>query len=287
MATITATGAAESSSGVQIRKRPGGPFRWIRSHIIPIIGVGVLFYMFLPIFVVVVMSFNDPAGRYNYTWNHFSTDAWTNFCGVAGMCDSLVLSLFIGVVATAGAVILGTLVAFAIGRYSFRGRASSNLLVFMPMATPEVVMGSSLLTLFVAMSFATGITTILIAHVMFCLSFVVVTVKARIASLDPRLEQAAMDLYADEKTTFWKVTFPQVLPGIVGASLLAFSLSFDDFIITNFNSGSSVTFPMFVWGSAQRGTPPQINVVGSLMFFISLAIVLLGQVYQRRRAKKA
>ena len=287
MATVTATSAAPSSGGVQIRKRPGGPFRWIRSHIIPIIGVGVLFYMFLPIFVVVVMSFNDPAGRYNYTWNHFSTDAWTNFCGVAGMCDSLVLSLFIGVVATVGAVILGTLVAFAIGRYSFRGRAGSNLLVFMPMATPEVVMGSSLLTLFVAMSFATGVTTILIAHVMFCLSFVVVTVKARIASLDPRLEQAAMDLYADEKTTFWRVTFPQVLPGIVGASLLAFSLSFDDFIITNFNSGSSVTFPMFVWGSAQRGTPPQINVVGSLMFFISLAIVLLGQVLQRRRAKKA
>lgn len=287
MATVTAPVSTASSGAVQIRKRPGGPFRWIRSRIIPIIGVGVLFYMFLPIFVVVVMSFNDPAGRYNYTWNHFSTDAWTNFCGVAGMCDSLVLSLTIGIIATAGAVVLGTLVAFAIGRYSFRGRASSNLLVFMPMATPEVVMGSSLLTLFVALSFATGITTILIAHIMFCLSFVVVTVKARIASLDPRLEQAAMDLYADEKTTFWRVTFPQVLPGIVGASLLAFSLSFDDFIITNFNSGSSVTFPMFVWGSAQRGTPPQINVVGSLMFFISLAVVLLGQVLQRRRAKKA
>jgi len=285
MATVTAPGAA--SSAPKIQKRPSGPIRWIRSHIIPILGIGVLFYMFLPIFVVVVMSFNDPAGRYNYTWNHFSTDAWTNFCGVAGMCDSLMLSLFIGVVATAGAVVLGTLVAFAIGRFSFRGRASSNLLVFMPMATPEVVMGSSLLTLFVALSFATGITTILIAHIMFCLSFVVVTVKARIASLDPRLEQAAMDLYADENTTFWRVTFPQVLPGIVGASLLAFSLSFDDFIITNFNSGSSVTFPMFVWGSAQRGTPPQINVVGSLMFFISLGIVLLGQVLQRRRAKKA
>ncbi|MFN8158349.1 MAG: ABC transporter permease [Candidatus Nanopelagicales bacterium] len=287
MATATAPSAAPASSSIKIRKRPGGPFRWIRSHIIPIIGVGVLFYMFLPIFVVVVMSFNDPAGRYNYTWNHFSTNAWTDFCGVAGMCDSLYLSLFIGLVATAGSVVLGTLVAFAIGRYRFRGRASSNLLVFMPMATPEVVMGSSLLTLFVGFQIATGVTTILIAHVMFCLSFVVVTVKARISSLDPRLEQAAMDLYADEKTTFWKVTFPQVLPGIVGASLLAFSLSFDDFIITNFNSGSSVTFPMFVWGSAQRGTPPQINVVGSLMFFISLAVVLIGQVLQRRRARKA
>jgi spermidine/putrescine transport system permease protein len=155
----------------------------------------------------------------------------------------------------------------------------------MPMATPEVVMGSSLLTLFVAMSFARGLPTILIAHIMFCLSFVVVTVKARIAGLDPRLEQAAMDLYADERTTFWKVTFPLVLPGIVGASLLAFSLSFDDFIVTNFNSGSTVTFPMYVWGAAQRGTPPQINVVGSLMFLVSLAIVLVAQVVQRRRAK--
>jgi spermidine/putrescine transport system permease protein len=137
----------------------------------------------------------------------------------------------------------------------------------------------------VTLTFARGITTILIAHVMFCLSFVVVTVKARIAGLDPRLEQAAMDLYADERTTFWKVTFPLVLPGIVGASLLAFSLSFDDFIVTNFNSGSTVTFPMYVWGAAQRGTPPQINVVGSLMFLVSLAIVLVAQVVQRRRAK--
>jgi spermidine/putrescine transport system permease protein len=258
---------------------------WVRRRIIPILGLGVLFYMFLPIFVVVAFSFNKPNGRYNYQWVQFSTEAWTNLCDVGGMCDALQLSLMLGVVATLGAVILGTLVAFAIGRYRFRGRSATNLLVFMPMATPEVVMGSSLLTLFVALNFARGLPTILIAHIMFCLSFVVVTVKARIASLDPRLEQAAMDLYADEKTTFWKVTFPLVLPGIVGASLLAFSLSFDDFIVTNFNSGSTVTFPMFVWGAAQRGTPPQINVVGSLMFFVSLAIVLIGQVVQRRRAR--
>jgi spermidine/putrescine transport system permease protein len=267
--------------------RVNGLGRWTRQHIIPVLGLLVLLYMFLPIFVVVLFSFNQPNGRYNYTWVQFSTHAWTNLCEVSGMCDALWLSLFIGLVATVGAVILGTLVAFALGRYRFRGRSGSNLLVFMPMATPEVVMGSSLLTLFVALSFARGVSTILIAHVMFCLSFVVVTVKARIASLDPRLEQAAMDLYADERTTFWKVTFPQVLPGIVGAALLAFSLSFDDFIVTNFNSGSTVTFPMFVWGAAQRGTPPQINVVGSLMFFISLAIVLVGQVVQRRRAARA
>jgi spermidine/putrescine transport system permease protein len=283
MATLT---AASKHAPVGTRK-PGGPIRWVRARIIPIIGLGVLLYMFLPIFVVVAFSFNQPNGRYNYEWVQFSTNAWTNLCEVGGMCDALQLSLVIGLVATAASVVLGTLVAFAIGRYRFRGRSGSNLLVFMPMATPEVVMGSSLLTLFVALSFARGVSTILIAHIMFCLSFVVVTVKARIASLDPRLEQAAMDLYADERTTFWKVTFPQVLPGIVGASLLAFSLSFDDFIVTNFNSGSSVTFPMFVWGAAQRGTPPQINVVGSLMFFISLAIVLIGQVVQRRRQRAA
>ncbi len=285
MATTTATPPQHSAGVPRTTKRPSGPFRWVRERIIPIIGMFVLFYMFLPIFVVVAFSFNQPNGRFNYEWVKFSFDAWTNLCGVGGLCESLQLSLVIGLVATLGAVILGTLMAFGIARYRFRGRSGSNLLVFMPMATPEVVMGSSLLTWFVLLAFARGTTTILIAHVMFCLSFVVVTVKARIAGLDPRLEQAAMDLYANERTTFWRVTFPLVLPGIVGASLLAFSLSFDDFIVTNFNSGSTVTFPMFVWGAAQRGTPPQINVVGSLMFLVSLTIVLIAQVVQRRRKK--
>lgn len=284
MATDT---AAPGTRVVRTTKRPAGPIRWVRERIIPIIGSLVLLYMFLPIFVVILFSFNQPTGRFNYEWVKFSTQAWTNLCDPGGMCEALQLSLTIGLLATLGSVILGTLVAFAIARHRFRGRSATNLLIFMPMATPEVVMGSSLLTLFVAMNFARGLPTILIAHIMFCLSFVVVTVKARIAGLDPRLEQAAMDLYADEKTTFWKVTFPLVLPGIVGASLLAFSLSFDDFIVTNFNSGSTVTFPMYVWGAAQRGTPPQINVVGSLMFLVSLAIVLVAQVFQRRRAKAA
>ena len=286
MAVDTAYTPAPETKVARSTKRPRGPIRWVREHIIAIIGSLVLLYMFLPIFVVILFSFNTPTGRFNYTWTYNpSIEAWTNLCAPGGMCEALKLSLSIGLLATLGAVILGTLVAFAIGRHRFRGRSATNLLIFMPMATPEVVMGSSLLTLFVALSFARGLPTILIAHIMFCLSFVVVTVKARIAGLDPRLEQAAMDLYADERTTFWKVTFPLVLPGIVGASLLAFSLSFDDFIVTNFNSGSTVTFPMYVWGAAQRGTPPQINVVGSLMFLVSLAIVLIAQVVQRRRAK--
>jgi spermidine/putrescine transport system permease protein len=287
MAATTApvVGTAATASARRTTKRPSGPIRWVREHSIPIIGSLVLLYMFLPIFVVVLFSFNDPTGKTNYVWEGFTTHAWTSLCDVGGMCEALQLSLIIGVIATIGSVILGTLVAFAIGRYRFKGRSATNLLIFMPMATPEVVMGSSLLTWFVSLTLARGTATILIAHVMFCLSFVVVTVKARIASLDPRLEQAAMDLYANERTTFWRITFPLVLPGIVGASLLAFSLSFDDFIVTNFNSGSTITFPMFVWGAAQRGTPPQVNVVGSLMFFVSLGIVLVAQVVQRRRAK--
>ena len=169
-------------------------------------------------------------------------------------------------------------------RHRFRGRSSANLLVFLPMATPEVVMGSSLLTLFVSLQVPLGATTILLAHVMFCLSFVVVTVKARIAGLDPRLEQAAMDLYADERQTFLRVTLPLVAPGIGAAALLAFALSFDDYIITNFNaSASSITFPMYVWGAAARGTPVQINVVGTVMFVLALAVVAVGQLLSARR----
>ena len=163
-------------------------------------------------------------------------------------------------------------------RHRYRGRSTTNVLVFLPMATPEVVMGSSLLTLFVNLQVPLGATTILIAHIMFCISFVIVTVKARVAGLDPRLEQAAMDLYANERQTFLKVTLPLVAPGILAAALLSFALSFDDYIITNFTaSASSVTFPMYVWGTASRGTPVQINVVGTVMFLLALSAVGIGQ----------
>jgi spermidine/putrescine transport system permease protein len=269
------------------RRPPLGPVAWLREHVVMIAAVLALIYLMLPNVVVVIFSFNDPVGRFNYEWNTFSLDAWTNPCASAGMCEALGLSLRIGVLSTIVAVVLGTLVAFGLSRYRFRGRGPTNLLIFFPMATPEVVMGSSLLALFVnATIVPLGFWTILIAHIMFLLSFVVVTVKARLASLDPRLEQAAMDLYADERTTFWKITFPLVLPGIAAAALLAFALSFDDFIITNFNAGNRVTFPMFVWGAAQRGVPPQVNVVGAAMFLLALLVVVGGQLLSRRRARR-
>lgn len=281
MMVVTESRPATASPRPRLRR---GPLEWIREHIVLIAGLFALAYLLIPNLVVVVLSFNRPEGRFNYSWNTFSLDAWANPCAVGGMCDSLMLSLQIAVLSTLAAVALGTLAAFALTRHRFRGRGGTNVLIFFPMATPEVVMGSSLLALFVNTTIVPlGFWTILIAHIMFLLSYVIVTVKARLAVLDPRLEEAAMDLYADERTTFWRVTFPLALPGIVAAGLLAFALSFDDFIITNFNAGSEVTFPMFVWGAAQRGMPPQVNVIGTMMFAAALAAVLIGQLAGRRR----
>jgi spermidine/putrescine transport system permease protein len=261
--------------------------RWLGSRIVLIVALLVLLYMVLPVLVVILMSFNDPPGRLGYRFGSFTLDNWANICGPYQLCSSVWLSVRIGLLATLVAVILGALMSFALVRHRFRGRTATNLLLFLPMATPEVVMGSSLLTLFVNASLAgrLGFWTIFVAHVMFCLSFVVVTVKARLSGMDPRLEQAAMDLYANEWTTFWKVTFPGIFPGILSAALLSFSLSFDDFIITNFNAGQAVTFPMYVWGAAQRGVPMQVNVIGTIMFLLALALVVGGEMLNRRRVR--
>lgn len=257
---------------------------WIRRHLLAFAAFSVLAYMLIPNLIVAIFSFNDPVGRFNYQWNRFSTDAWTNPCGAQGICESVGLSLRIGITASLVATVLGTMIAFALGRHRFRGRSGTNLLIFMPMATPEVVMGSSLLTLFLMMGIPAGGTAILIAHIMFCVSFVVVAVKARVATLDPRLEEAAADLGANALQTFLRVTLPLAAPGIAAGALLAFSLSFDDYIITNFNaSPSSITFPMYVWGVSQRGAPVQVNVIGTLMFLFAFLFVILGQLLSRRR----
>jgi spermidine/putrescine transport system permease protein len=258
---------------------------WLSAHAVLLFGLLVLLYMFTPVFVVILMSFNDPVGRLGYDFDGFTLDNWRNICEPYQLCSSVVTSIQIALLATGLATLLGTLMAFAMVRHRFRGRSTANLLVFLPMASPEIVLGSSLLALFVNAGFAgqLGFWTIFIAHVMFCLSFVVITVKARLSGLDPRLEQAAADLYANEWQTFIRVSFPLVLPGIVAAALLSFSLSFDDFIITNLNSGQTVTFPMFVWGAAQRGIPMQINVIGTIMFLLALGLVAGASVLRRIR----
>jgi len=261
--------------------------RWFRERIVLLLGLLVLVYTFVPIAVVVGMSFNDPPSRNVYAFHRFTLSNWANPCLDPSMCSALGRSVEIGLMATLAATVLGTLAAFALVRHDFVGRSATNLLIFLPMAAPEIVMGSSLLALFVAAGFSgqLGFWTILIAHVMFCLSFVVVTVRARLAGMDDTLEQAAMDLYATPAQTFWRVTFPLVFPGILGAALLSFSLSFDDFIITNLNAGQTTTFPMYVWGVAQRGVPMQVNVIGTVMFLVSVLIVLGGEVNNRRRSR--
>ena len=258
--------------------------RWFSRNLIRIYAALAFIYLFIPVAYTFAFSFND-AGKSNLVWQGFTLDNWKNPCGAPQVCESVANSLKIGVLSTVLATILGTMIAFAIGRHKFKGRTTTNLLIFLPMATPEVVLGASLLAMFLNLRINPGFWTVVIAHVMFCISFVVVTVKARIASLDPKLEQAAMDLYANERETFRYVTLPLVMPGIAGAALLAFSLSFDDFIITNFNSGVVSTFPKFVYVSAARGIPAQANVIGSAMFFIALIIVIVGQVVSRQRKK--
>jgi spermidine/putrescine transport system permease protein len=256
--------------------------RWFGRNLIRIYAFIAFTYLFIPVAYTFVFSFNDSA-KSNLIWKGFTFANWQNPCGAPQVCNALGNSIKIGFLATLFSTILGTMIAFAIGRHKFKGRSTTNLLIFLPMATPEIVLGASLLSLFLVFQINPGFWPTVIAHVLFCMSFVVVTVKARIASLDPRLEQAAMDLYANERETFRRVTLPLVAPGIAAAALLAFSLSFDDFIITNFNSGTMTTFPKFIYVSAARGIPAQANVIGSAMFILALTIVILGQFVGRKR----
>jgi len=274
-ATPVTTGSPGNETLYSIR-------RWLERNALRIYGALAFAYLFTPIAYVTLYSFNN-GGHNNLTWQGFTLDNWKNPCGAPDVCTAVGNSLKIGVTATILSTILGTMIAFALARQRFRGRTATNLIIFLPMATPEVVLASSLLTLFLNTKIPLGFTTIVLAHVMFSISFVVVAVKARVASLDPRLEQAAGDLYANETQAFLRVTLPLVAPGIAGAALLAFSLSFDDYIITAFNSGAVNTFPKFVYNSAQRGIPAQAYVIGAFMFFLALFIVLAAELARRRR----
>jgi len=261
----------------------GRSWNLVTKHVLTVYAVLAFTYLLLPIAVVIAFSFNDPAGRFNYTWQGFTFDNWRNWDGVPGLVEAMTLSLQIAALSSVLATLLGTLIALALVRYGFRGRSATNFLIFLPMAAPEIVLGASLLTLFLTLQFATGFLTILIAHIMFNISFVVVTVKARLVGFDRHLEEAAMDLGANEWTTFRKVTLPLIAPAILAATLLTFALSVDDFVITYFNSGSEVTFPLFVWGAARVGAPPQVNVIGTMIFIVALSLMVVNILYQRRK----
>ncbi len=247
-------------------------------------------YLLLPVFVIILFSFNNPPGRSNFLWAGFTLKYWLNPFGVSGLPDAVVLSLEIAFLSTMISTVLGTLVAIALERYRFRGRAPINALIFLPMATPEIIMGASLLTMFVSIGaapfFPLNFTTILIAHVMFNISYVVVTVRARLAGFPRHLEEAAADLYANEWQTFRRVTFPLILPGVMAGALLAFSLSIDDFVITNFSAGKTQTFPMFIYAKAKIGIPVQVNVIGTIIFLVAVGAVAITTLASRRSNKR-
>ena len=264
-------------------------WRFVKHHSLTVYALAVCVYLMLPIFVVIMFSFNAPEGRFNYVWNGFTFDNWVNWNSVLGIQDAVVKSLQIGFLATILATVLGTLMAMGIVRYHFRGRGATNLLVFLPMSTPEIVLGASLLTLFLNTTsiFQLGFVTIFIAHVMFIVSFIVVTVKARLIGFDRHLEEAAMDLGADPATTFRKITLPLIAPAMLAGALLGFALSIDDFVITYFNAGGTQTFPVFVWGIARVSVPPQVNVVASAIFLVAIAIALANVLWEYRSARRA
>jgi spermidine/putrescine transport system permease protein len=286
MTAATATAPAVAPARPQT-PAPSRALARVRKHLLSAYAVLALAYLFLPIAVVIAFSFNNPKGRFNFTWDGFTFKNWTHPFGVPGIGPAIRVSLEIAAISSIVATAMGALMALSLARYAFRGRGIVNTLIFLPMTTPEIVMGSSLLTLFLNQNIATGFGTILIAHIMFNISYVVVTVKARLAGFDRHLEEAAMDLGANQWMTFRKVTLPLIAPGVMAAGLLAFALSIDDFVITYFNAGSETTFPLFVWGSARVATPPQINVIGTLIFIVAVGGMLTNVVRQNRRARRA
>ncbi len=285
MSTVEASPAAAPAASA--KRRPFAPGRrWdtIRSKLLGLWAGLALLYLFLPIFIVVLFSFNDPKGRFNLTWESFTLKHWQHPLSVDGLGAAMGKSLEVAVLSTVLALALGTFMALALVRYQFRGRKATDMFVFLPLATPEVVLGAALLGLFLTVNVATGFATIVIAHTMFNVSYVVVTVKARLEGMDLHIEEAAMDLGANEWTTFRKVTLPLIAPGVAAAGLLAFALSIDDFVITNFNSGSVVTFPLFIYGAARQGIPPEVNVLATMLLIGALVLMALNLGVQRRRA---
>ena len=281
------TAAAPSAARTREGRRPGGRRRGgkLLDWGLNLYALLALLYLLVPILVILVFSFNNPVGRFNFIWQEFSFEAWTDPFGVPGIGDALLTSIEIAALSTLAATALGTITALALVRYEFKGRAPINFFIFIPLATPEVVLGAALLSMFLNFLVATGFGTILIAHIMFNLSFVIITVRSRLIGFDRSLEEAAQDLGATAWQTFRLITLPLIMPGVVAAALLAFALSIDDFVITNFNAGSTITFPLFIWGAARVAVPPQIYVIASMIFLVTLVLMLLT-VWQQRRAEK-
>jgi spermidine/putrescine transport system permease protein len=280
--------AGTTAAPAYVRREPlvRRAWGWLRGRAVNIFAGLVIAYLLIPIAVIILFSFNNPAGKYNFTWEGFTLDHWGSVFSLPELNSALVTSLQLALYATVISTLIGTLMALALVRYQFFGRRTTNFLIVIPMATPEIVMGASLLSFFLILGTPSlGFSTLLIAHVMFCISFVVVVVRSRLIGFDRSLEEAAQDLGASPLQTFWRVTFPLIFPGVLAAALLAFALSIDDFVVSNFNSGTTITFPLYIFGAAQRGIPVEVNAVATILFSVTL-IAMGFTVLQQRRAER-
>jgi len=280
-AVITREEATKAPTGLQ---PPRKKRRWT-SFVLPVYSALVILYLILPILIMILYGFNASGPkRVSFRWLGFSLYGYSHLFAKPDLTAALKNSLIIAVVSTIIATALGTLIALALVRYRFRARTASDFVLFLNIAAPEIVLGASLLSLFVTFGVPRGMGTIIISHVMFNIAYVTVTVRARLAGFDRHLEEAAQDLGAGPWSTFLKVTLPLIWPGVLAGGLLAFALSIDDFVITNFNAGTAQTFPLWVYGAVKVGIPPQVFVMGTLIFAVGVLIAVVNVFAQRRKA---
>ncbi len=245
----------------------------------------IIIWLLLPIGVMILFGFNNPKGRFNETWDGFTLKWYRHLFDISDLTSALGRSLLMALVSTVVSTALGTLIGLALGKYRFRGRGTANLVMFATISAPEIIMGASLLSFFVTLGVPFGFVTVLIAHVMFSLSFVAIVIRSRVLTLDPYIEEAARDLGAGPWTAFRLVTLPMIFPGVLAGALLAFALSIDDFVVTYFNAGQYTTFPLWIWGVTRVGIPPQVNVMGTLIFVAGVLLAIGNAVFARRRPR--
>jgi spermidine/putrescine transport system permease protein len=281
-ATATTTAEdATADTGVPKRRKPP----WWKGKILPTYTGLVIAYLITPILVMILYSFNVSHARLpqvSFKWQGFTLQWYKEWNGIPGLITAFSRTLIIAFTASITAAVIGTFLALALVRYRFKGKAAQEQTMFMNIAAPEIVMGASLLGFFVTIGVNRGFTTLYLAHVTFCIAYVTITVRARLAGFDRSLEEAAADLFSDAWTTFAKVTLPLIWPGVLAGFLMAFALSIDDFVISNFVFGNYETFPLWVYGAVRVGIPPQVFVIGTVIFMVGLTIALSSLVMRKK-----
>ena len=265
---------------------PGGARRRWTRLILPAYSSLILVYLVIPIAVMILYSFNQvrtPLPQVSFAWNGATARWYREWNQIPGLTPAFFLSIKLALVTSVFSTILGTLIALALVRYRFRGKVAFEQVMFLNIAAPEIVLGASLLGLFVTLNISRGFLTLLFAHVMFSIAYVAITVRARLAGFDRSVEEAAADLGANPWVTFQKVTLPIIFPGVLAGALMAFALSIDDFVTSNFVAGTNPTFPLWVYGAVRVGIPPQVFVFGTFIFVVGLLLAVTSIVIQRRK----